>query len=316
MTKLEQAIQKLKSGEVVGIPTETVYGLAASINSSKGIDAIFETKERPFFDPLIVHVSSIEQAKNLVKSWPTVCDVLAKEYWPGPVTFILPKNDTVSEKITSGLNTVGIRMPNHQLTINLIEQLGHPIAAPSANKFKKTSPTCADDVKNAFSDILVLDGGDCKIGIESTILGIFENEILIYRPGMTTKSEIEKNLSKNKISLEVNYQESPVAPGHLKHHYMPNIPVITSVGDTNSLSSSHIPENHLKKIVQWKLPKSATIAARELYSKFRELDSNGATAINIMLSESQFQDENFKGILNRLIKASSYTLPKELSNKS
>lgn len=313
--KMIRAIQILKDGGVVGMPTETVYGLAASIHSKDGIDAIFETKERPFFDPLIVHVSSIEQAKGLTKTWPKVCDVLAEKYWPGPITFILPKSESVSEKITSGLDTVGIRIPNHPIAIELIENLGSPVAAPSANKFKKTSPTCAEDVKKEFKDIHILDGGHCDIGIESTILGFSEGKILIYRPGMTTKTEIEQILKENKINLDVFYHESPVAPGHLKHHYMPSIPVIMTVG-TLDKSIDYIPKELLQNIKSWILPKAASIAARELYSKFRELDIKGATSINIIINEQQLHDENFMGIMNRLIKAASYTSPKELSNKS
>jgi L-threonylcarbamoyladenylate synthase len=203
MTKIEKAITLLKHGGVVGIPTETVYGLAASVESSEGIDKIFSTKERPFFDPLIVHVSSIDQAKNYVKSWPKVCDILAEKFWPGPVTFILPKNNHISDKISSGLETVGIRMPNHPQTLELINKLGHPIAAPSANKFKKTSPTCAQDVEAEFQNIFVIDGGPCDIGIESTILGFDDSKISVYRPGMVTKSQIEEILSINGINLDV-----------------------------------------------------------------------------------------------------------------
>ena len=139
MTKLNQALKLLKNGGVVGIPTETVYGLAASIESEQGIDKIFSTKERPFFDPLIVHVSSIDQCRNYVTSWSRECDLLVDHFWPGPLTIILPKADSISSKITSGLPTVALRMPKHEVTLELIKKLGHPVAAPSANKFKKTS---------------------------------------------------------------------------------------------------------------------------------------------------------------------------------
>jgi len=316
MTNIKKAVEILKAGGVVGMPTETVYGLAASVESSAGINSIFETKERPFFDPLIIHIASIEQAKAYIKSWPKVCDILARKYWPGPVTFILPKSDLVSDLICSGLDTVGIRMPNHPLALELINELGHPVAAPSANKFKKTSPTCAQDVLSEFEDVMVLNGGPCEVGIESTILGIFEKEICIFRPGMLSQSEIELELKRNDIEMKVTHKESPVAPGHLEHHYMPNTPVITVTQKITSANTTHIPYELLSSVSTWTLPKEAALAARQLYSKFRELDQEETSAIIIELSKEQLEDEKFGGILNRLIKASSYTLPKELSNKS
>jgi L-threonylcarbamoyladenylate synthase len=316
MNEIQKACQILKSGGVVGVPTETVYGLAGSIESESGIDCIFSTKERPFFDPLIVHISSIEQAKKCVTNWPKVCEVLANHFWPGPVTFILPKSDLISDKISSGLDTVGVRMPRHPVTLKLIEELGHPVAAPSANKFKKTSPTTAKHVKEEFPNELVLDGGDCEVGIESTILGIFENKILIYRPGMTTSNQINEVLRKENIEIEVLYQESPVAPGNLKHHYMPKKPIILKVINEEKHSASHIPKNLIEKCCEWELPKNASLAARDLYGVFRSLDKKDSESILIKITTEQIKDENFKGILNRLVKAASYTLPKKLSNKS
>ena len=143
MNKIDQAKEYLLKNDIIGIPTETVYGLAASILSPKAIDKVFTIKERPSFDPLIVHVSSVQQAKEYSENWDDRCEKLAQAFWPGPLTMILPKSDQISGKITAGLETVGIRMPKHDLTLELIKLLGHPIAAPSANKFSKTSPTTA-----------------------------------------------------------------------------------------------------------------------------------------------------------------------------
>ena len=316
MNKILKACQILKDGGVVGIPTETVYGLAGSIESETGINSIFSTKERPFFDPLIVHISSVGQAKKYVKNWPSVCDILAKHFWPGPLTFILPKSEFVSDKISSGLDTVGIRMPNHPMALALIEKLGHPVAAPSANKFKKTSPTKAQHVREEFEDVMVLDGGDCEVGIESTIIGIFEKLILIYRPGMVTLKQIVEVLKLEDLDFEVQYQESPVAPGHLKHHYMPNKPIILNVLSQNKRDLTHIPTNLLLNTSLWTLPTNATTAARDLYGKFRSLDNLESNSITIEVTEEQLNSENFKGVFNRLIKAATYTLPKELSNKA
>lgn len=301
MKTIQDACKILKEGGVVGMPTETVYGLAGSIESEAGIKNIFATKERPFFDPLIVHVSSINQAKNYTTGWNDLCEKLATALWPGPVTFVVPKNEKISDLISSGLETVGLRMPKHKLALELIETLGNPIAAPSANKFKKTSPTSAKHVQDEFKDILVIDGGQCEIGIESTVLGVFENEIKIYRPGMINKALLQEIISDEKISIE--YIESPVAPGHLKHHYMPEKPVIVH---TEGSDISKVPEDLTSKPVIWTLPEDSTLAARELYSKFKEFDKELCTSIIIKVSTNQLASEEFKGILNRLEKAASF----------
>ena len=302
--KIEKAIQILNANGVVGIPTETVYGLAAAIDSEEGINCIFSTKERPFFDPLIVHISSVEQAKSCTGQWNETCDLLVQSFWPGPLTLILPKNETISEKITSGLKTVGLRMPDHQLCLDLIKKLGRPVAAPSANKFKKTSPTSAIHVQNSFQDLYVLDGGICEVGIESTILGFNENgDPVIYRPGMITKAEIEKCLN-----TEVSIQESPVAPGHLKHHYMPETPIIASIRHTDLTKHKEIETNLLVAPLKWSLPIDPTECARVLYSKFRELDQKSASSIIIEFSKNQIEDPHYEAIFNRLFKAARYKI--------
>jgi L-threonylcarbamoyladenylate synthase len=174
LDEISVAVEKLINGEVVGIPTETVYGLGAVISKSDAIKKIFTTKERPFFDPLIVHVSGVEQAKELSLDWSAAADILAQEFWPGPLTLVLPKKN-VSDLITSGLQTVGVRCPDHKIALEIIEKVGEPIAAPSANRFGKTSPTCKKHVLEEFNDaVFVVDGGDCSVGIESTIISVLE----------------------------------------------------------------------------------------------------------------------------------------------
>jgi L-threonylcarbamoyladenylate synthase len=311
MTKISKACEILKNGGVVAIPTETVYGLAGSINSSIGIENIFKTKERPFFDPLIVHVCSIQQAKDQASCWYKICDILADNFWPGPMTLILPKSEHISSMITSGLNTVGIRMPNHPVALELIKTLKTPIAAPSANKFKKTSPTSAAHVQSEFPDVMVLDGGICDIGIESTVLGIEENIIKIYRPGMLTKTILKDLFNKHNLEIEIEYTESPIAPGHLKHHYMPNLPIITTWGKSLEKitdDESKIPIELQVKMNKWILPTDANLAARNLYQKFRELDTKDATAIVLVLDNSLSEKEEWLGILNRIKKATTYLL--------
>ncbi len=188
---MDLAIDILKNGGVVAMPTETVYGLAGDVEQETAIKKIFSTKERPFFDPLIVHISSIEQAKKLTTQWDETCEKLAESFWPGPLTLILPKSDLVNPLITSGLNSVGLRWPNHALAMELISNFNLGLAAPSANKFKKTSPTSKEHVEAEFgNNVFVLDGGKCEVGIESTVAGVFKDRIEIYRPGMISLEDI------------------------------------------------------------------------------------------------------------------------------
>lgn len=291
--QLSRAINLLQSEQVVAIPTETVYGLAGAITSEKAINRIFQVKERPFFDPLIVHISSIEMAKEQALMWTPLMEHLAESFWPGPLTMVVDKANSISDLITSGLSKVGLRMPNHPLALELISKLKTPLAAPSANKFTKTSPTSPKHVFNEFGeDVFILDGGDCKIGIESTVLGVFDDRIEIYRPGMLTKAEIEEKVHQKFKEISIEYKESPVAPGQLKHHYMPKKPVIlTTVAPGDDLTS------------YWVVPSSPELAARQLYSKLRELDETNSQNITIVLKEEYKNDDKFKGILNRLDKA-------------
>lgn len=295
---LGQAVEILKKDGVVGMPTETVYGLAGAINSEEAINKIFSIKERPFFDPLIVHVCNIDMAKTLTTSWNQLCSVLAENFWPGALTLVLPKSQGVSDLITSGLDSVGIRFPSHPKAIELIKAIDTPLAAPSANKFTKTSPTSKEHVLSEFGDeVFVLDGGQCKVGIESTVIGVFDREIKIYRPGMIGKKEIDLAIDNAGIKdIMVSIQESPVSPGAMKHHYMPKKP-ITLLKELRTDS----PE-----FSTWVVPNSPEIAARELYSKLREMDKADSTEIHIVLDEGFKNLETYAGILNRLSKAKTY----------
>ena len=218
--EMDSAIERLRNDDVVGMPTETVYGLAGSIFSEVALHKIFKIKERPFFDPLIVHVSSIEEARSLVKHWPRSAEILAQKFWPGPLTLVLEKSDKINDLITSGLTTVGIRMPNHPVALELISNFGSPLAAPSANKFKKTSPTTTQHVRDEFGDsVYVLEGGACTVGLESTILYINEVDdevaIEILRKGFVKYSEIEKILLDHHFKIKnAGVINSILAPGN------------------------------------------------------------------------------------------------------
>lgn len=334
--KLEEAIKILKDNGVVGMPTETVYGLAGSIESEAALKKIFEVKERPFFDPLIIHVATIESATKLVKNWPNAAQVLAKAFWPGPLTLVLEKNPKVSDLITSGLNTVGIRMPRHDLALSLIETFGTPLAAPSANKFGKTSPTSAQHVRDEFIDenIFVLDGGHCDIGVESTVLYINQVkedlEISILRAGNIVWSQIEKVLLQNSIKPhQINASPVVSAPGQMKHHYMPKKPLIfleegielrrnllEIIEQLNNLPSfvESIAIVKPKEIKSWSelmLSSHPEEAARELYAKLRVI-ADGPEDILFFRKQTWHKGEHWDAVLDRLGKASTLKIKSDL----
>jgi len=221
-----KAADLLKSGEVVGIPTETVYGLAANIYSEKAVRKVFEIKQRPLDNPLIVHVASIDQMETLVKEVPEKAYKLAGAFWPGPLTLLLPKSIDVPKLVTAGKSNVAIRMPGLGLTRELIATAGVPIAAPSANPFGRISPTTAQHVDEYFSDALpmVLDGGPCRSGIESTIIGFEGEEAIVYRLGSIALEDIEAKIGK--VQLRNKKDARPDAPGMLSRHYSPKTPTV------------------------------------------------------------------------------------------
>lgn len=233
-TDIEKAVELLNNEELVAIPTETVYGLAGNIFSEKAVKAIFETKERPFFNPLIVHIPSIEYLDTIVEAIPEKAKLLAEAFWPGPITLVLKKKSIIPDLITGGKDTVAVRIPNHPLTIDLLSKLDFPLAAPSANPFNRISPTKAEHVESYFKDKIkmVLDGGACKSGIESTIIGFENGEPIIYRLGSIPIEAIEAVVGtievKNSSTEHGRSQKeaAPDAPGMLERHYAPKTKTI------------------------------------------------------------------------------------------
>jgi L-threonylcarbamoyladenylate synthase len=312
-TDLIKARDLLNAGDVVAIPTETVYGLAASIESDAGLKKIFALKARPFFDPLIVHVASFEQAKQVTRDFPPLADFLARWFWPGPLTLVLPKADHVSSLITSGLETVAVRYPAHPLAQELIHLTGSPLAAPSANKFGRTSPSTAAHVRAEFTgeDLYIVDGGPCEIGLESTVVTVSENEIRILRPGGITKEDIEKALVRWGRDVQVVTAESSESPGHLKHHYMPSIPLII----VNEKPST----DRLKEIatdlglsppvhpLELELTNDATLAARQLYSEMRRLSEESGADLLYVIESADRHGGLWAAVWDRLTRAASWT---------
>jgi L-threonylcarbamoyladenylate synthase len=223
-TDTGEAKRWLEAGQVIGIPTETVYGLAGNALSPAAVARIFEVKNRPTFDPLIVHSSRIEKIAQFVTEMPPAARRLAEAFWPGPLTLLLKKADLV----TAGLDTVAVRIPNHPLTLRLLDELNFPLAAPSANPFGYVSPTRASHVQAQLGDKIpyILDGGPCQVGIESTIVGFEGPELVVYRLGGIAVEAIEAIMGP--VRVMAHSSSNPKAPGMLISHYAPRIPVFTA----------------------------------------------------------------------------------------
>ncbi|RKN83605.1 threonylcarbamoyl-AMP synthase [Ulvibacterium marinum] len=218
----------LRNNELVAIPTETVYGLAANIYNDDAVRKIFEMKGRPLFNPLIVHIHHSDQLSSLAKSVPKAATKLAARFWPGPLTLILEKNTSVSDLVTAGKSTVAIRMPNHPLTLKLLQGLDFPVAAPSANPFTRVSSTSAQHVADYFGNRIpaILDGGPCTVGLESTIVGFDGETVVVYRKGGISIEAIEACVGK--VRLFIKNENAPQAPGMLAKHYSPRTKLILS----------------------------------------------------------------------------------------
>lgn len=223
---ISKAVHFLTQGDVVAIPTETVYGLAGNIFLEDAINKIFDVKQRPRFNPLIVHLNNMNQVKDIVREFPEKAQLLAKEFWPGPLTLILPKKSTVPDVVTAGKDTVAIRIPDHPVTLKLLKELPFPIAAPSANPFNRISPTKASHVEEYFKEAIpmILEGGECNRGIESTIIGFENGEAIIYRLGSLELEKIEALIGK--VEVKNKKESAPNAPGMLAKHYAPKTKII------------------------------------------------------------------------------------------
>ena len=252
---LNKAAQLIKDGKVVAFPTETVYGLGANAFDPDAVARIFELKERPSFDPLIVHISHLDQLNELTEIKDSRVHMLAERFWPGPLTMVLPKHQNVPDIVTSGLPTVGIRMPANKTALDLISLSGCPVAAPSANKFGRISPTTAAHVKKQLSEAdFILDVGKATIGIESTIIRLTNYGFKILRNGFITKEEIEEILPFDN-SMQ---SENLVAPGMLKSHYSPdkkflildNIDHTTDKSKAGLISFTGAYEKYFSKVIK------------------------------------------------------------------
>lgn len=278
-TDIEAAARLLLAGRLVAFPTETVYGLGANALDAEAVARIYAVKGRPPTSPLIVHVASVEMAKSLVTNWPEVADQLAHRFWPGPLTLVLAKQSRIPPIVTAGLPTVGLRMPAHPMALGLISAAGVPLAAPSANRFTQLSPTTADHVRQGLgSDVdLILDGGPCHVGIESTVLSLARQEPVLLRPGGISRAELEQVIGPTSNAPEITDGAHP-APGMHLRHYSPRTRLllvkegkVPKEGKGLYLRHKHDPSRRDVALVQ--MPENASDYAAALYDNLHQADA-------------------------------------------
>ncbi len=279
--EIEHAAALLRAGKLVAFPTETVYGLGANALDAAAVARIFEAKGRPPTSPIIVHVSNMEMAREVVSEWPAAAQALAQTVWPGPLTLVLKKQYSIPALVTAGLETVGVRMPSHPVALALIAAAQVPIAAPSANRFTQLSPTTAEHVRKALGDRVdyILDGGPCTVGIESTVLSLADGVPVLLRPGGVSRQQIEE------VTGPISQQTSATAgahpsPGMHPRHYSPQTKLLLvhdgdlpQEGTGAYLQLHQPPRREVREIVA--MPLDASEYASKLYRTLHELDSRG-----------------------------------------
>jgi len=295
--EIRQAANIIRSGGLVVFPTETVYGLGANALDATAIRRIYELKGRPAGSPLIVHVASIEQARELAAEWSPEAEDLAQAFWPGPLTVVVPKQPIIPAEVTAGLNTVGLRMPRHPVALELLRLAAVPIAAPSANRFTQLSPTTAQHVREAFGSQtpFLLDGGPCEVGLESTVVAVTKDALEVLRPGMALIADASD-------AMEIG-QGAHRSPGQHKKHYSPRTRVLL-------VSHGKLPDQG-RGAYLWihreaeaarsiRMPAQPESYAAELYSRLHSLDSEGFDWIAVELPP---QTQAWVAIRDRLSRA-------------
>jgi L-threonylcarbamoyladenylate synthase len=294
-SSIAEAAEVIKAGGLVAFPTETVYGLGADGLNPVASAKIFEAKKRPAFNPLILHIAHKDWLKRFSIYDDERINRLIEIFWPGPLTLVLPKTDLVPNIITSGNSTVAVRMPNHKVALELIEKSNVPIAAPSANKFGHLSPTTAQHVVKSLGNKvdIILDGGKCSVGVESTILELHHDEVFMLRPGGLSREKIEKEIGKIK-SGKTN-PNKPNAPGQLPFHYAPSIPIAF-------LNDETLKKNSGKKIGALFFEE---IKHKNDFENVKVLSSSGnlnEAAANLFRFLHEFEKENLELILVEPVK--------------
>jgi len=313
--EVQRAVAALREGGLIGLPTETVYGLGADASNELAVRRIFAVKGRPSNHPLIVHVASLEVARHWAHAWPNEAEILANAFWPGPLTLIVKRSALASDAVTGGQDTVGLRVPDHPLALELLGLFGGGVAAPSANRFGRVSPTPAKHVRDELgTDVeLVLDGGPCRVGVESTIVDVSGVSPRVLRPGGVPKEAVERALDREvplaTVATDVR------APGLLESHYAPRaglwlvaaaelaaeisrrltsgakVAVVAPAGVT-------IPDG----VVRFEVPVDDAGYARALYATLREVDERG---LDVVLAVPPPESGVGLAVVDRLRRASA-----------
>jgi len=316
ITSPELAAAILKQGGLVALPTETVYGLGANALDAVAVAKIFAAKERPFFDPLIVHLADIDWLPRVAAVFPKVARQLAQRFWPGPMTLVLPKTQAVPGLVTSGLESVGVRIPDHELTRQVLRLANVPVAAPSANPFGRLSPTAAEHVQKQLGGRIdaILDGGPCRVGVESTILRIDGDRVTQLRPGGIPLEQIEELVGRVDVE-ESSSADKPTAPGMLASHYAPRTPltIVDQVPTTaprsriGLLSFQTSPSLGLFAAVEVLSPGGDLIeGTARFFQALHRLDGEGLDGI----LATRFPDEGLGRALNDRLKRAAHREPK------
>ncbi|MBQ5778144.1 MAG: threonylcarbamoyl-AMP synthase [Oscillospiraceae bacterium] len=320
----------LKNGSVVAIPTETVYGLAANAFDPSAVSAIFEAKGRPQDNPLIVHISDLSDISSLTTEFSETAQKLAEKFWPGPLTMILKKSDKVPSEVTAGLSTVAVRFPSHKYALAVIDAAGVPLAAPSANLSGKPSPVSAQHVMRDLSGRIpmILDGGKCEVGLESTVIDLSGDIPTLLRPGGITLKELRDAIGRvdvnPKILEEVSDNEAVASPGMKYKHYAPNAPVFIVDGESEAFREYVIRDSENKKAAVLCFDEEAPLfdgtdihvvtygrlshpeeLAKELFSSLRELDDLSPDII--YAREPSCSDGIELAVVNRLSRAAAFS---------
>jgi L-threonylcarbamoyladenylate synthase len=295
---LSIALKHLRQGDVIGMPTETVYGLAGNAFDANAIQKIYSIKQRPATNPLIVHVGSIQQAETFVKEFPEPLRQLAQTFWPGPLTLLLKKSDRIPDVVTAGSDRVAIRIPNHPLTIELLNQLDFPLVAPSANPYTRISPTNAQQVDLYFGDQIpvVLDGGTCEKGLESTIVGWEDDQAVVYRLGALSIEQLESIVGN--VRIRNQGEKVLLAPGMTKKHYSPSTPFLI-VENVVDYQTQH-PEKHIGVFLAGN--EDPDEIAPGFYARLQEMDEMGFD----VLIASRLSDQGLGRTINDRLKRAGH----------
>jgi len=308
--EIERGARLLRAGRLVAFPTETVYGLGANALDAEAVGRIYAVKRRPATSPLIVHVASIEMAQSLVAHWPESADRLARRCWPGPLTLVLKKLPLIPGIVTANLSTVGIRMPAHPMALALIRAAGVPVAAPSANRFTELSPTTAEHVRRRLGNEvdLILDGGPCNVGIESTVLSLAEPTPMLLRPGGISRAELEAIIGPVGWAEETQAGAHPSPGMHLRHYsprttlYLATDGKLPDQGRGFYLRQQHAANRFDVDVVIEQMPQSAADYAAVLYGVLHRADAGNYDWIAVDLPPNA---PEWEAIYDRLKRAAA-----------